>query len=151
MLDGPEWEDSERHRIMANFFVDFFQGKIVSSYNLATLDHAIVLTAHDGIVHFRHYAVVMKRSGTRIPRVELAEIGPSFDMVPRRAQLAPDELRADSLKQPPELKAKKRKNVTTNVFGETIGRIHMPRQELGTMQVKRVKALKKKRKTDDGE
>ncbi len=31
---------------------------------------------------------------------------------------------------PAELLGKKRKNITTNVFGETLGRIHMPRQDL---------------------
>jgi ribosome production factor 2 len=50
-----------------------------------------------------------------------------------------------ALKQPKELKAKKVKNESHNVFGDTLGRVHVGRQDLGSMRVKRVKALRKGR------
>lgn len=46
---------------------------------------------------------------------------------------------------PNEIRGVKRKNVSTNVFGETIGRIHMPRQDLkslGTNVHPRIKRAK---------
>ena len=38
------------------------------------------------------------------------------------------------------------KNVTQNVFGEKIGRLHMTKQEVDKMQVRKIKALKILRK-----
>lgn len=42
------------------------------------------------------------KSGTKIPNVELTEIGPSFDWVVRRSKMASDELYKESKKQPKE-------------------------------------------------
>jgi ribosome production factor 2 len=77
-----------------------------------------------------------------VPRVELTEMGPSFELKLRRSIVADDDVRKEALRIPAQLFERKRKNVTTNVFGEKIGRIHMPRQELSSMQIKKVKALK---------
>lgn len=142
LLDGPEWENLEQLRLVGNFLVDFFQGTPVSKINLAGLDHVISLSARDGVVHFRHYAIALKKSGTSIPRVDLTEMGPRFDLRLRRSSIAAPDLRKESLRVPQQLRVAKRKNVTTNVFGEKIGRIHMPRQELGGMMNKKIKALK---------
>ena len=43
------------------------------------------------------------------------------------------------------------KNETTNVFGDKIGRIHLGRQDLSSMKVKRVKALRKGRREGEEE
>ena len=46
----------------------------------------------------------MKKSGSRIPRIELEEIGPSLDLVMRRTKLASDDLYKHSRKQPKQAK-----------------------------------------------
>ncbi len=43
------------------------------------------------------------------------------------------------------------KNETHNVFGDKIGRIHLGRQDLSSMKVKRVKALRKGRREGEEE
>ena len=45
------------------------------------------------------YRIVLKKFGTRIPRVELEEIGPRIDWVLRRSQLASDDLFKTACKQ----------------------------------------------------
>jgi ribosome production factor 2 len=142
LLDGPEWENSEQMRLIGNFLVDFFQGTPVTKVNLAGLDRIISLSSRDGVVHFRHYSIALKKSGTSIPRVDLTEMGPRFDLRLRRSTTAAADVRKESLRVPAQLRPVKRKNVSTNVFGEKIGRIHMPRQELGGMINKKIKALK---------
>ena len=42
----------------------------------------------------------MKKSGSRVPRIELEEMGPSIDFVVRRNKLASDDLYKRSLRTP---------------------------------------------------
>lgn len=52
-----------------------------------------------------------------------------------------------AMKTPKELKPKKRKNVETNVLGDTVARVHMKPQDIyGKLQTRKVKALKKTEK-----
>ncbi len=46
------------------------------------------------------------------------------------------------MKQPAGTKAKKKKNQTTNIFGETIGRLHLEKQNIDKRQGKKSKALR---------
>lgn len=47
---------------------------------------------------------MLKKSGTRIPRIELVEIGPRMDLRVRRTKLATDDLFKQACKKPKELK-----------------------------------------------
>lgn len=58
----------------------------------------------------------------------LTEIGPSVDLRVRRTSMADQNVLNNAMRTPKETTPKKRKNVETNAFGETIGTIHMPRQ-----------------------
>jgi len=44
--------------------------------------------------------IQLKKSGTRVPRVELEEVGPSADLVLRRTKIASDDLYRRAKKQP---------------------------------------------------
>lgn len=44
--------------------------------------------------------MLLKKSGCRTPRIELEEIGPSFDFVIRRTHLASDDLYKLATKRP---------------------------------------------------
>ncbi|KAG9460803.1 hypothetical protein GDO78_019432, partial [Eleutherodactylus coqui] len=88
--------------------------------------------------------VLLKKSGCRTPRIELEEMGPSFDFVMRRTHLASDDLYKLSLRRPKALQAKKKKNISHDTFGTQYGRIHMQKQDLGKLQTRKVKALKKR-------
>ena len=51
--------------------------------------------------------IILKKSGSRTPRVELEEIGPSLDLVKRRVKLASDDLWESAMKKPKTLKVRK--------------------------------------------
>jgi len=152
---GAEFSTNPVYEMAANLFVDFFRGHIVDTICLAGLDHVISLSVGaDGALLFRHYSIHMKKSGGRVPRVELEEVGPSIDFVIRRHQFGEESLRKESLRKPKELNPKKKKNISTTIMRDTVANIHLPRQNIEQIEKNAVKpkALKrptKKRKRED--
>lgn len=143
---GHLWEQNPDYKKVQNLMLDFFRGTIVDEINLSGLETVFMVTADDdGKVYMRVYKVSLKKSGTKLPRVELELMGPSMDMKLGRTRFAPDELMKQALKVPKELAPKKTKNIETNALGETVGRIHMQKQDFDSLQSRKVKALKKRK------
>jgi len=145
---GSQFQNDEKYTLAANLFVDFFRGQVTNNINLKGLEHVISLSVSDnGILQFRHYAIIMKKSGTRIPLVELEEIGPSIDFTWRRHQFGAEALRKESLLIPRILTPKKQKNVALNKFKDKVGTVHVSSQELDNIhnKVKKPKALRKRK------
>ncbi|XP_071803122.1 ribosome production factor 2 homolog [Asterias amurensis] len=146
---GDAFETEHEYKRLKNLLIDFFRGPDVKKIRLAGLEHVISVTAVNGKVLVRNYRVQLKKSGSKTPRVELDNIGPSLDMVLRRSHLASLDLYKQSMKKPKVIKPKKKKNINHDVFGTKLGRIHMESQDLKNLQTRKVKALK--RQAADGE
>ncbi|XP_017542582.1 ribosome production factor 2 homolog isoform X2 [Pygocentrus nattereri] len=145
--------DNELVRLR-NALTDFFRGPAVPAVRLAGLEHILHFTAADGKIYMRSYRVLLKKSGCRTPRIELEEIGPSFDFVLRRTHLASDDLYKTAHRQPKALKPKKKKNVSHDAFGTKYGRLHMQKQNLDKLQTRKMKGLRKRSRaavTENGE
>ncbi|KAH9462807.1 hypothetical protein MJO28_002414 [Puccinia striiformis f. sp. tritici] len=106
------------------------------------------------IIHFRTYLVQLLKSGQREPRVELLPHGPSFDFRLRRAQAPSEDLLKLALqrilpKKPvgENKKAQGNKNVDIDEMGDKVGKIHVGQQELGKLQSRKMKGLKKDKPT----
>lgn len=69
--------------------------------------------------------------------------GPSIDFKLRRAKLASDDLFKEACKTPKELKPIKKKNISRDAFGSKLGRIHIGKQQIGRLQTRKMKGLKK--------
>ncbi|KAM6405592.1 ribosome production factor 2 homolog isoform 2-T2 [Pluvialis apricaria] len=141
---GDMFDVNEEYRRLKSLLIDFFRGPSVPNIRLAGLEYVLHFTALDGKIYMRSYKVLLKKSGCKIPRIELEEMGPSLDLVMRRTHLASDDLYKLSLKQPKALKPKKKKNISHDVFGTTYGRIHMQKQDLSKLQTRKMKGLKKR-------
>ena len=128
---------------MKSLLIDFFRGPEVDNVRLAGIEHVLQFTAVDNKVLMRSYRINLQKSGTKYPRVEMEEIGPSFDLVMRRTQLASDDLFKTACKQVKNVRGtKKVKNMSEDVFGNKMGRLHVPSQEIKKIQTRKVKALK---------
>ena len=109
--------------------------------------------AADGaVVHWRAYSILLRKSGSRVPRVELRPHGPQMDLTLRRTRFAAADLVKESLRVPHQLRAgaKRPKNVSKDEFGETLGRLHMERQDFGALELRKMRALKKSRQGGAG-
>uniref|UniRef100_A0A0A9YU48 Ribosome production factor 2 homolog n=1 Tax=Lygus hesperus TaxID=30085 RepID=A0A0A9YU48_LYGHE len=145
LFSGPQFELDPTLKRTKNLLVDAFQRETVSSVRLQGLEHVIMFTTHENKIFMRSYRVLLKKSGTRTPRVELVEIGPSMDLSLRRTKLASDDLFKLACKRPKELKAKKVKNISKDVFGSKLGRVHIKQQDIKRLQTRKMKGLKKTR------
>ncbi|CAE6377538.1 unnamed protein product [Rhizoctonia solani] len=110
------------------------------------------------VVHIRTYTTRLLASGVRVPRVELTPMGPSLDVVLRRHQEADPAVWALAMKRPKIKKkeiesglGKKRKNIEVDDMGDMRGRIHVARQDLGKLQTRKMRGLKRARGDDASE
>merc|ERR1712087_965897 len=117
-----------------SLLIDFFRGPEVDNLRLAGIEHVLQFTAVERKVLVRSYKINLSKSSTKYPRVELEEIGPSLDLVVRRNQMASDDLFKTACKQV--------KNHSEDVFGNKMGALHIPAQEIRKIQTRKVKALK---------
>lgn len=155
---GEAFDSDPAMRHVRSLFLDYFRGRQVEGLNLKGLDR-IVFVTHEppppgastlARVLFRQYAIRMKKSGTRIPRIELAEMGPSMDLAVRRRRSPAVDLEKEACKQP-KVEPKKQKNVTTEALDGKVGRIYMPKQDVDSMALRKMKGLKRERKAAKGE
>jgi len=148
MFSGEEFQNKIEYMRLRTLMLDFWRGEKVKNIRLQGVEHIIQITCADGKIYFRSYRVKLKKSGLKTPRVELEEIGPSFDFVLRRTHLAEESLYKEALKQPKALKAKVKKNIDHDAFGTKTGRIHMQKQDFDSLQTRKMKGLKRKKTTE---
>lgn len=150
IFSGELFEQSEQLRKIRSLFMDYFRGPVVESLHLAGLETVISMTAvAEDLILLRVYRILLKKSGTRTPRVELQLMGPAMDLSLGRTRWASDDLMRQAMRQPKEARPKKEKNVTTTALGETMGRVHVGQQRLDQIQTRKVKALKKSKVEED--
>ncbi|XP_035000194.1 ribosome production factor 2 homolog [Hippoglossus stenolepis] len=142
---GEAFDTEVEHKRLKSLLIDFFRGPTVPAVRLAGLEHVIHFTALDGKIFMRSYRCLLKKSGCRTPRIELEEIGPSFDFVMRRTHLASDDLYKLAHRQPKALKPKKKKNISHDTFGSKFGRVHMQKQDLSKLHTRKMKGLRKRK------
>lgn len=149
---GEAFENDPVLRQVRSLLLDYFRGQQIESINLKGLDRCILVTYLPGDqkqVLFRQYSVKYKKSGTRVPRVDLIEMGPSMDLEIRRTRQPPVDLEQEAMKQP-KLTKKKEKNVGTDVLEGKVGRIYMPKQDVASMALRKMKGLKRERREAAG-
>ncbi|KAK9498493.1 hypothetical protein O3M35_003117 [Rhynocoris fuscipes] len=146
VFTGTIFEQNSEFNRIQNLLVDLFQRETPNAVRLQGLEHLIMFTAYDNKIFMRSYRILFKKSGFRTPRVELNEIGPSIDFTLRRIKLASDDFFKSACYKPKELKVKKTKNISRDVFGTKLGRVHVKQQDIRKLQTRKMKGLRKTRK-----
>jgi len=146
IFQGSEFESNPDLKTFKNLLLDYFRGQVLDKINLAGLDRVVVCTAHKSVVYFRHYGIILKTTGTKYPRVELDMVGPSMDLKVRRVRTGQTDLHKLSLQVPrTRPKTAQRKNKVPGQFGESMGQIHIGRQNLDDIAVAKRKGHKKQK------
>lgn len=157
VFQGAAFDSDERLKRTKSLLLDYFSGPRPEKVLLQGLEQVIVCTALDAPskpgalsdepehkVQVRRYRVLMQKSGSRLPRVELKELGPRFTLSLDRSKAPDKELWKQSIKIPKEIKKKKEKNISKDTTGKKRARIHLGRQDFD--QIHTVHHSKKKAK-----
>ncbi|OCK80971.1 Brix-domain-containing protein [Lepidopterella palustris CBS 459.81] len=147
-----------KYTLAKSLFVDFFRGQETSSVDVEGLRYMVHISAGDEIegqpaprIHLRVYTIRTRKSGQRLPRVEVEEMGPRIDFRVGREKQADDAMLKEALKKPKGLEPKTKKNVETDIMGDKVGRIHVGKQDLSGLQTRKMKGLKRSRNDGDDE
>jgi ribosome production factor 2 len=140
------------YTLAKNFFTDFFKGGDAKSVDVEGLQCLIHISAGEEVegqpaprIHLRVYRIVTKRSGQKLPRVETDEIGPRIDFRVGRIQQADEGMLRDALKKVKGLEPRTKKNIDMDMMGDKIGKVHLGKQDLSTLQTRKMKGLKRGR------
>jgi len=150
VFTGSEFVNHEAVQKLGNIFLDMFRGHELNFLNLAGIDHVISLTSNQDKVFFRHYNISLKKSGSNVPRVELEEIGPSFDMTIRRTNFAPPDLIKQASQQAKQVTPAKQKNVSKTSVAK-IGTVYPRAQDMTKIALRKMKGAKRKRPQSNNE
>lgn len=153
-FSGTAWDSpiSNEYTHARSFFIDFFRGEQTDKIDVEGLQWIVSITADEPagddskpVIRLRAYTVNTKRSGQKVPRVEINEIGPRMDFRVGR-QREPDEaMLKEAMKKPRGTEERTKKNISTDSMGDKMGRVHVGRQDLGQLQTRKMKGLKRSR------
>lgn len=147
---GDAFDTQHEYIRLKNLFIDIFGTREQEGIRLNGIEYIMTVAAIEGIIHVRLYHITLVKSGSRLPYVKLNEMGPRFDLVMRRNQLANDDLFKLALKQPYQLNPHKDKNKSISNLGTTYGRIHLGKQNYKEINTKAGKLLKRSRSVSNG-
>ncbi|KAI9761957.1 MAG: hypothetical protein M4579_000740 [Chaenotheca gracillima] len=143
------------YTLAKSYFTDFFRGQEAQAIDVEGLQYIISISAAEEgegesgpKINLRIYLTRTKKSGQKLPRVELEEMGPRFDFRVGRVKEADDNMMKEALKKARGLEAKQKKNVETDTMGDKMGRIHLGKQDLKQLQTRKMKGLKRARDLD---
>jgi ribosome production factor 2 len=161
LFAGTPFENpvSDEYTLVKNFFTDFFKGEPADKVDVEGLQYIVTISARDAVdgeeskpsVHLRVYLIRTKRSGQKLPRVEVEEMGPRMDFRVGRIKEADEVVLKEALRRAKTNVERPKKNISTDIVGDKIGRIHLGKQDLKELQTRKMKGLKRSRDVADSE
>ena len=138
-----------------SMFADFFRGAEVGEVDVEGLQLMINFSVEEeGLegtkptIHMRCWKIITKRSNSKIPKVDVEEMGPRVDFRVGRYREAEQSVMKEALRKAKRAEAKPKKNIETDLMGDKMGRIHLGRQDLSELQTRKMKGLKRNRDVD---
>ncbi|OAA64895.1 Brix domain protein [Cordyceps fumosorosea ARSEF 2679] len=151
---------ANEYTLAKSFLTDFFKGEPADKIDVEGLQYIVSFAVEESSsngeveaakpqIHMRVYLIRTRRSGQRLPRVEVDEIGPRMDFRVGRMRVPDEAMLKEAMKTPRGLEERAKKNISTDTIGDKLGRIHIGKQDLGTMQTRKMKGLKRSRLDDE--
>jgi ribosome production factor 2 len=150
---------TNEYTLAKSFFTDFFKGEPADKVDVEGLQYVVSFSAREEVdgeeakpsIHLRVYLIRTKRSGQKLPRVEVEEMGPRMDFRVGRVKEADESMLKEALRKARTSAERPKKNISTDIVGDKIGRIHLGKQDLKELQTRKMKGLKRSRDVEYSE
>ncbi|KAJ4345526.1 rRNA-binding ribosome biosynthesis protein rpf2 [Didymosphaeria variabile] len=151
---GTHFEDPNQTKwtLAKSLLLDLFRGQEAGEVDVEGLQYMISISAEEEAdgekapeLRIRFYLIKTLKSGHKLPRVEVEEMGPRIDAALGREQFPDPDMLKDALKKPKGAEPRTKKNIDMDVMGDKMGKIHLPRQNFGELQSRKMKGLKRGR------
>ncbi|KAB2107070.1 hypothetical protein AG0111_0g5180 [Alternaria gaisen] len=157
---GTVFEDPNqtKYTLAKSLFIDLFKGQDATEVDVEGLQYLISISAEEPTdalpnpqIKLRFYLLRTKRSGQKLPRIEVEEMGPRMDFALGREMFPDPDMLKESLKKPKGAEPRTKKNIDTDIMGDKTGKIHVGKQDFANLQTRKMKGLKRGRNEDDDE
>ncbi|KAL6703040.1 rRNA-binding ribosome biosynthesis protein rpf2 [Coniothyrium glycines] len=158
---GTLFEDAPgetKYTLAKSLLIDLFRGQDASEVDVEGLQYLISVSAaepSDAVpappVALRFYLLRTKRSGQKLPRIEVEEMGPRLDVTLGREMFPDPDMLKEALKKPRGAEPRTKKNIDVDGMGDKTGKIHVGKQDFGNLQTRKMKGLKRGRGGSDDE
>ncbi|TGO81930.1 hypothetical protein BPOR_0968g00010 [Botrytis porri] len=159
LFSGTPFESpvSDEYTLAKSMFLDFFKGEPADKVDVEGLQYIVSISARDSVdgeeekpkIHLRVYLIKTKKSGQKLPRVEVEEMGPRVDFRVGRVKEADESIMKEAMRRARGSAERPKKNITTDIVGDKMGRIHLGKQDLKELQTRKMKGLKRSRDVAD--
>jgi ribosome production factor 2 len=157
---GTVFEDpnQSKYTLAKSLFIDLFKGQDATEVDVEGLQYLISLSAEEPTdelpnpqIKLRFYLLRTKRSGQKLPRIEVEEMGPRMDFTLGREMFPDADMLKAALKKPKGDTPRTKKNVETDGMGDKTGKIHVGKQDFANLQTRKMKGLKRGRNESEDE
>ncbi|KAF1842704.1 ribosome biogenesis protein-like protein RPF2 [Cucurbitaria berberidis CBS 394.84] len=157
---GTVFEDPNqtKYTLAKSLFIDLFKGQDATEVDVEGLQYLISVSAEEPTderpnpeIKLRFYLLRTKRSGQKLPRIEVEEMGPRMDLTLGREQFPDADMLKAAMKKPKGVEPRTKKNIETDIMGDKTGKVHLSKQDFNTLQSRKMKGLKRSRKDEDDE
>lgn len=159
LFSGTPFESPipNEYTMAKSFFIDFFKGEPADKVDVEGLQYMVAISARDSVdgeeakpkIHLRVYLIKTKKSGQKLPRVEIEEMGPRMDFRIGRMKEPEEAMLKEALRKPRTTLERPKKNISTDTMGDKVARIHVGKQDLKELQTRKMKGLKRSRDVVD--
>ncbi|KAL1609002.1 rRNA-binding ribosome biosynthesis protein rpf2 [Nothophoma quercina] len=154
---GTVFEDPNetKYTLAKSLLVDLFRGQDTEEIDVEGLQYLISISAEEPTdarpnpeIKLRFYLLKTKRSGQKLPRVEVEEMGPRIDFTVGREQFPDADMLKEAMRKPKGTEERTKKNISTDAMGDKVAKIHPGKQDFNTLQTRKMKGLKRSRDAD---
>lgn len=157
---GTLFEDPNetKYTLAKSLLIDFFKGQDATEVDVEGLQYLISISAPEPTdekpappIALRFYLLRTKRSGQKLPRIEVEEMGPRLDCTLGREMFPDADMLKEAMRKPKGTEARTKKNVDMDAMGDKTGKIHVGKQDFGNLQTRKMKGLKRGRNESSDE